>query len=49
MLKAQQLIDDALHALDALPYNSEQLKDFSVGIKFNQRWFGETMFPSETQ
>ncbi|NRA69791.1 MAG: (2E,6E)-farnesyl diphosphate synthase [Gammaproteobacteria bacterium] len=28
-LKAQQLIDDALHALDALPYNSEQLKDFS--------------------
>ena len=27
--KAQQLIDDALHALDALPYNSQQLKDFS--------------------
>ena len=31
-LKAQQLIDDALHALDALTYNSEQLKDFSSFI-----------------
>ncbi|NRA53256.1 MAG: (2E,6E)-farnesyl diphosphate synthase [Gammaproteobacteria bacterium] len=27
--KAQQLIDQALHALDALPYNSDLLKDFS--------------------
>jgi len=27
--KAQQLIEQALHALDALPYNSELLKDFS--------------------
>lgn len=27
--KAQQLIDQALHALDALPYNSELLKGFS--------------------
>ena len=28
-VKAQQLIDEALHALDALPYNSELLRDFS--------------------
>lgn len=27
--KAQQLIDEALHALSALPYNSELLQDFS--------------------
>jgi farnesyl diphosphate synthase len=36
-VKAQQLIDEALHALDALPYNSELLKDFSRYIITRQQ------------